>query len=282
MNVHLRERPRISACRAALLALYSLIGFLALFAGHADAKARSSQTRPTIVLVHGAWADGSSWGQVVPRLQRDGYTVDVAANPLRGLPGDANYLRAVLDSISGPIVLVGHSYGGAVISNAATGDPNVKALVYVDAYVPDQNETILQLANAQPGSCLSGNPADVFNAVPYPGALGGDVDLYVKASVFPSCFANGLPAREANALAASQRPLTGSALMGKTATPAWKTIPSWDLIGTKDRVIPPAEQMFMAHRAKAHTVKVPAPHLSMLSNPGAVTSLVLRAAHATG
>jgi pimeloyl-ACP methyl ester carboxylesterase len=261
--------------------LTAVIGMSAWFAGSAAARARPAQAKPTIVLVHGAWADGSSWGQVVPELQREGYTVFVEANPLRGLTSDAAYLAAVLHSISGPIVLVGHSYGGAVITNGAVGDANVKALVYVDAFVPDQGENVLELANAKPGSCLGGNPTSNFNFVAYPGALDGDVDLYVKPSLFPSCFANGLPSSEANQLAAAQRPLTLSAGMAPSGVPAWKTIPSWALVGTKDHVIPPAELTFMARRAHAHVVKVPAPHLSMLAKPAAVTDLIVRAARAT-
>jgi pimeloyl-ACP methyl ester carboxylesterase len=139
-----------------------------------------------------------------------------------------------VNTISGPVVLVGHSYGGAVITNAATTTPNVKALVYVDAFVPDQGETLLQLALAQPGSALGGNPATVFNSVPHPGAPADDVDLYVKQSLFPSAFANDLAPRKVAELAATQRPVTFSALTAPSGPPAWKTIPSRYLVGTID------------------------------------------------
>jgi pimeloyl-ACP methyl ester carboxylesterase len=236
---------------------------------------------PTIVLLHGAWADGSSWDGVVQHLQNAGYTVDVPPNPLRSLPEDSAYLASFLTSITGPTVLVGHSYGGAVITNAATGNPNVKALVYVDAFIPDQGETILQLASAQPGSCIGGDPTQVFNFVPYPGGPTGDVDLYVKQSLFPSCFANGLPAPQAAVLASTQRPLALSALSEPSGTPAWKTIPSWSLVGTADNVLPPAEQLFMSQRAHAHITQLAVPHLAMIARPEAVAGIIIQAAQAT-
>src|SRR5690348_14981642 len=195
--------------------------------------------KPSIVLVHGAWADSSSWDAVVTRLQRDGYTVYVPPNPLLGLRYDSAFLRDFLNTLSGPIILVGHSYGGAVITNAATGDPNVKALVYVDAFAPAQGQTIGQLVSAHPGSCVL--PQANVTAQSYPGAPKGAVDVYIKQSVFGSCMANGLPTREASVLAATQRPLTSIALTQKSGVPAWKTIPSWAVIGTADHAIPPAE-----------------------------------------
>jgi pimeloyl-ACP methyl ester carboxylesterase len=232
-------------------------------AGAARAGAATSQggSKPTVVLVHGAWADSGSWDQVVARLQSRGYTVIAFPNPLRGLPDDSAYLAAFLETISGPIVLVGHSYGGAVITNAATGNANVKALVYVDAFLPAQGETIALR--------------------PYPGAPPGAVDSYVKQSVFPSCFANDLPARTAAVLAATQRPASTVIIGQPSGPPAWAEIPSWALVGTADRVIPPAEQLFMAQRAHAHIVKIKASHLPMVSRPGAVTRLILAAARST-
>ncbi len=196
--------------------------------GKADS---GSAAKPSIVLVHGARADGSSWSRVVSILQHEGFTVYAPPNPLRGLSYDSAYLASFLQSIPGPIILVGHSYAGAVITNAALGNPNVKALVYVDAFVPDQGESVIQLASAPPpsgqsGSCLGGNPK-VFNFVQFPGAPAGDFDLSVKSRLFPSCFANDLPAKRAAVLAASQRPITLSAAPEKSGTPTWKTIPSW-------------------------------------------------------
>jgi pimeloyl-ACP methyl ester carboxylesterase len=234
--------------------------------------------KPTVVLVHGAWADGSSWSKVARRLQRDGYPVKVAANPLRGLASDAAYLAAVLKTIPGPVVLAGHSYGGAVITNAALGLGNVKALVYVDAFIPDQGQSVLQLVASRPGSALGGDPATVFDAVPYPGAPPGDVDLYVKPNVFVGAFGNDLRPAKAAVLAASQRPLTFSAAAEPSGPPAWKTIPSWAVVGTIDRTIPPAAQLDMARHAGARITQIRAGHLSMLSQPDAVQSVIERAA----
>ena len=247
----------------------------------------SPRPKPTIVLEHGAWADASGWAGVIARLQQSGYTVDAPPDPLRGLAYDSSYLSYFLKTIAGPIILVGHSYGGAVITDAATGNPNVKALVYVDAFIPAKGETLLQLVAARPGSCLAGDPADVFNFVPYPGAPAGDVDLYLKATAdgpypgFAECFANGLPASMAAVLAATQRPLAFSAASAPSGDPAWLTIPSWSIIGTADHVLPEAEQLFMSQRANAHITQINAGHLSMISNPGAVTAVIAEAARAT-
>jgi pimeloyl-ACP methyl ester carboxylesterase len=254
-----------------------------------DASARAASpaagtgAKPVIVLEHGAWADGSSWDQVVRNLQGDGYTVYVPPNPLRGVMADSAYLNDFLTqnaNLAGkPVVLVGHSYGGVVTTNAAAGDSQVKALVYVDAFIPAQGDTLRSLTTS--GSCFAADPTAVFDFVPYPGGPAGDVDLYVKQSVFPGCFANGLPAAETAALAATQRPLAASVLDEQSGIPAWATIPSWAVIGTADHVIPPAQQLFMATRAHAHITKINAPHLSMVSNPDTVTRVIEQAARAT-
>lgn len=207
------------------------------------------------------------------------------AQPLRGLSQDAAYLHDFLTqnpALAGqPVVLVGHSYGGAVVTNAAVGDPEVQALVYVDAFIPDQGDTIGGLASAQPGSCLGGSPADVFNPVPYPGGPPGDVDLYIKPNLVPGCFATGLPASQAAVIAVTQRPLTASAFAEPSGPPAWKTIPSWAVIGTADQVIPPAELTFMAKRAGAHITEVNAGHLSMIADPETVAQVIEQAVKAT-
>jgi pimeloyl-ACP methyl ester carboxylesterase len=239
----------------------------------------ASKPKPTIVLVHGAFADGSSWDGVVQRLQHEGYTVDVPPNPLRGLAADAAYLDSYLATVKGPVVLVGHSYGGAVITDAATSDPNVKALVYVDAFVPDQGEFVAELVGT--GSVLAGDPTKLFTFVPYPGAPAGDVDLYVQPSLFGPDFAGDLPSARSAVLAATQRPVAFSALTAPSGVPAWKTIPSWYLVGTEDLVIPPAQQRFMARRAHAHISTIDASHLSLISHPGAVERLIVAAARAT-
>jgi pimeloyl-ACP methyl ester carboxylesterase len=281
---------RLTRLRVLMMAFVLAIAALAISASqltsaHATTTrpAGSAAAKPTIVLVHGAWADSGSWNSVVQRLQHDGYTVDAPPNPLQGLPYDTATLADFLSTISGPIVLVGHSYGGMVITNAATGNANVKALVYDDAYIPAQGDTLQSLTGAQPGSCFAvANPATVFNFVPFPGAPAGVVDAYVKPAVFPGCFANGLPAAEGAMLAATQRPLATSALTDPSGVPAWKTIPSWDVVGTADHVIPPAEQLIMARRAGAHITEIRAPHLSMISSPGIVASVIISAAQAAG
>jgi pimeloyl-ACP methyl ester carboxylesterase len=269
-----------------LAAAVALAGAVVLPAHNVSASVRTagaSPPKPTVVIEAGAWADNSSFAGVVRRLQDDGYTVDVPPNPLQGLTYDSQTLAGFLGTISGPIVLVGHSYGGMVITNAAAGNPNVKALVYVDAYIPAQGDTLLSLTSAQPGSCLAvANPATVFDFAPIPGAPAGDVDAYVKPGVFAACFANGLPAVEGGVLAATQRPLATGTLTDPSGTPAWQTIPSWAVVGTQDHVIPPAEQLFMATRAHAHITEVDAPHLSMISSPGIVTQVIVDAAQATG
>jgi pimeloyl-ACP methyl ester carboxylesterase len=234
--------------------------------------------KPTIVLVHGAWANSASWDGVIRRLQADGYTVDAPPNPLQGLAYDPAWLADFLHSISGPIVLVGHSYGGAVITNAATGDKQVKALVYVDAFAPAQGETLAQLLAAYPGSCAA--PANL-NVVPFPGAPAGVGDAYIKQAVFASCMANGLPASQAQVSEATQSPLATIALTQQSGVPAWKTIPSWAVVGTADHALPLALDLFMAHRAHAHITEVHAPHLSMISDPGTVTNVILQAVRAT-
>jgi pimeloyl-ACP methyl ester carboxylesterase len=230
------------------------------------------------VLEHGAWADSGSWDAVIQQLQADGYTVYAPPNPLQGLTYDSAYLADFLHSISGPIVLVGHSYGGDVINNAATGDTQIKALVYVDAFAPDQGQTLAQLLAAYPGSCAAPQNLTV---VPFPGAPAGVGDAYITQSAFPSCMANDLPARQAQVQAAVQQPLATIALTQPSGVPAWKTIPSWAVVGTTDHTIPPALQLAMAGNAHAHITEVNAPHLSMISHPGVVTSVILQAVHAT-
>jgi pimeloyl-ACP methyl ester carboxylesterase len=261
--------------RTVLAAVVLAVIALAVPSTVAAASTAASQPtpKPTIVLVHGAWADASSWAKVTSRLQRDGYTVLSPPNPLRGLRGDAAYLAAFLQQrTTGPVVLVGHSYGGAVITNAALADPDVKTLVYVNAFVPDEGETILGLQGG------GGDPNVLFDVVQYPGAPAGDVDLYIKTGVFPNAFANDLPAATGAQLATAQRPITFSALQEPSAAPAWKSLPSWYLVGTADNILAPSLQLSMAQRAGSRITTVDASHLSMLSRPDAVEQIIRTAA----
>ncbi|HEX4678732.1 MAG TPA: alpha/beta hydrolase [Gaiellaceae bacterium] len=243
----------------------------------ADIARANAAPKPTIVLVHGAWADASSWNGEVDRLQRDGYLVRAIDNPLRGLTSDAEEVKDFLSTITGPIVLVGHSYGGAVITNAAAGIPNVKALVFVDAAAPDVGETNGQLSGKT--SALSGDPATLFDQVPYAGAPAGAVQYYLKKNVFLHNFASDLPARTAERLWATQRPVATAAFDTASSAAAWKTIPSWYVIGMNDQIITPDSELAMARRAHSHITEVPGgSHLTLISHPADVTRPILAAA----
>ncbi|MGW0087200.1 alpha/beta fold hydrolase [Streptomyces sp. NPDC003393] len=228
--------------------------------------------RPTVVLVHGAFADSSSWNGVIERLRHQGYPVVAPANPLRGLADDAGYLTDFLDSVDGPVVLVGHSYGGAVISQAAADNPKVKALVYIAAFIPEAGESALQLSGRFPGSTLGPNLDPVSTS--------SGTDLYIKADRFHDQFAADVPTPVTDLMAATQRPVTASALEEKATTAAWKSIPSWSLIAAEDLNIPPAAQRFMAERAQAHTTEVSASHAVSVSQPAAVADTIEQAARA--
>ncbi|HEX5193387.1 MAG TPA: alpha/beta hydrolase [Solirubrobacteraceae bacterium] len=269
---------------AAAIAAFAFVAATTNGSAHGEGSriSRSAAvTRPIVVLEHGAWADASSWRRVIARLQHDGYTVYAPPDPLRGLPSDSAYLHAFLTENAAlrgrPVVLVGHSYGGAVITNAAVGVPEVKALVYVDAFIPDQGQSLEELDH---GSCLAGNPAALFDLVPYPGGPEGDVDTYLKRDVVRNCFATGLPAAQAAVIAATQRPLAASALSEPSGPPAWKNVPSWAVVGTADKVIPAMQQLTMAHRAGAHIIEVDAGHLSLISRARTVTRVIEAAARA--
>lgn len=246
--------------------------------GATSAVGADRQARPTIVLEHGAFADGSSWNGVIKELRADGYPVVAAANPLRGPAGDAAALSTVLDHIDGPKVLVGHSYGGNVISEAATGDSQVKALVYVAAFLPAPGETALGLTDKFPGSTLP----DALDPVPYTNPDGTTgTDLYIQQDKFRHQFAADVPRNQADLAAVTQRPIAQAALEEKATTAAWKTIPSWDIITTQDLNIPPAAQRFMAHRAHAHTTEIAASHSVAVSHPHLVATVIEQAAHTT-
>ncbi|MFD6494742.1 alpha/beta fold hydrolase [Streptomyces sp. NPDC059944] len=235
--------------------------------------------KPTVVLVHGAFADASSWSGVTRRLQRHGYTVVAAANPLRDLDGDAAYVSSVLDGITGPVVLVGHSYGGEVITNAAVGHPNVKALVYVAAFAPEQGESGLALTGRFPGSQLGAH----LTVRPFPQTAGGTgSEATVDPAAFRAVFAADVPEGTSAEMASAQRPVALAALAAPSGVPAWETIPSWYLVAGSDQAIPAAAERFMAQRAGAHTTEVKgASHVVMVSHPARTTDLIVQAADAT-
>ena len=231
-------------------------------------------TKPTIVLVHGAFADSSSWNDVINTLLAHNYPVVAASNPLRGLKTDAAELASLLTSIEEPVVLVGHSYGGMLISNAAHGNGQIQALVFVAAFVPDEGETAAQLASHFPGSTLGETLMPV--------ALGdGGTDLYIQQERFHAQFAADLPESQARLMAASQRPITELALNEPSGAPTWKTIPSWFIWGDSDQNIPPAALRWMAERAGGRElVEVAgASHALAVSRAELVADLILRAAH---
>ncbi|MEU9858453.1 alpha/beta hydrolase [Streptomyces sp. NPDC047974] len=257
--------------------LAALVG-AAPASGQAAAGADRHEPKPTIVLVHGAFADASSWSGTIRRLQQAGHPVLAPANPLRGLAEDTAYLRSVLAAVDGPVVLVGHSYGGAVISGAALGDRRVKALAYIAAFTPDKGESAAELAARFPGSTLG----DTVNPRSYPLPGGGTgTELVIEPTKFHRQFAADVPTADAAVMAATQRPVATTALEEEAGEAAWKTIPSWSLIATADKNIPPTAQRWMARRAGSHVTEVDASHAVAVSRPAVVTHVILAAARAT-
>jgi pimeloyl-ACP methyl ester carboxylesterase len=237
-----------------------------------SSAAATHQPKPTIVLVHGAFADGGSWSEVTKKLQRDGYTVVSPAVPLRGIASDTSYLKGVLAGISGPKVLVGHSYGGALITQLAGAATDVKSLVYVAAFVPQAGETIGALNAQFPGSEIN---ETTTNTITYPGG----VDLIMKPDAFRWVFAADLPSRQAAVLASSQRPVAASVFTETVPASAPAGLPKYAVVAGKDRAIAPAAERFMAKRANAKVVEAPgASHLVMLSEPSLVTHTIEQAA----
>ncbi|MCX5493414.1 alpha/beta hydrolase [Kaistia dalseonensis] len=245
------------------------------FALAASAAARAAESKPTIILVHGAFAESSSWDGVLAQLGRDGYHAIAAANPLRGVKSDAQSVSSLIASTEGPIVLVGHSYGGPVITEAANGKSKVKALVYVAAFAPEPGESSASLSVKFPGSTLD----KALLSVPLPE---GGQDLYIRPEKFRAQFAADLPAAEVRLMAATQRPIKAAALAEPSGAASWKTIPSYVIYGSDDRNIPAAVMKFMAERAHAvKTVEIDgASHALMVSHPREVASLIEDAAKA--
>jgi pimeloyl-ACP methyl ester carboxylesterase len=247
-------------------------------AATAPAGKSGSKVKPTIVLVHGGYADSSCWNQTLQHLQAAGYSTICGSNPLRGIPTDAPYIGSLLDSISGPVVLVAHSMGGTVITNAAAGKSNVKALVYVAAFVPDVGETQGDLINKFPGSEVL--PVSV--PVPYTKPDGSTgTDLYLSPDG-QAAFAADISKGAFRLLQATQRPFDADSFIYPTTAAAWRTIPSWGLVAGRDKAIPPAAERFMYSRANARKiVEVPtSSHVAMISHPQVVADLIEDAAKA--
>lgn len=230
--------------------------------------------KPTIVLVHGAFAESASWNSVVDTLADAGQAVIAAANPLRGLAADAAAVGDLVRSVEGPVVLVAHSYGGAVISNVSADAGEITGLVYVNAFAPDPGESCFSLAGLYPGSMLGPGTS---RAVP---RSDGTTDLYIVGDRYHDLFCADASATEAARMAATQRPATQEALGEPSGDrPLWREVPSWFLIGEEDRIIPPELQRFMADRAGARrTLGIPgASHAATVSQPDATTDVILEA-----
>jgi pimeloyl-ACP methyl ester carboxylesterase len=261
---------RKRSIRSLLLAL--LAGALAFLPAAARADGSpDAAPRPTVVLVHGAFADSSSWDGVIQRLQRRGFTVIAAPNELRGIASDAAEVASVLATIPGPIVLVGHSYGGAVITEAAAGNPNVTALVYINAFQLDQGETVGDI-----GARFPDNEINADTTVVRP--IAGDADVYLATPTFREVFAADVPEARTRLMAAEQRPVAASAFAEPSGVATWRTVPSFALVSRQDRAIDPNAERFMARRAGSFTIEIDSSHVAMISHPVVVTDLIARAA----
>jgi pimeloyl-ACP methyl ester carboxylesterase len=231
----------------------------------------------TVVLVHGAFADASSWTGVIPILQAAGVAVLAPANPLRGINHDATYIASVASQVPGPVLLVGHSYGGAVITNAGNRADNVRGLVYVAAFLPDDGETLQALAaqatDSQVGPAL--RPTSYPTSTSSPGA-----EFTIDPASFHEVFCADLPAEQAAIMAVSQRPLAELAFGEATQDPAWKTLATWAIISPNDIVIGPAGERAMAERAGATITEIDASHAMMISQPQAIADVILAAVDA--
>jgi pimeloyl-ACP methyl ester carboxylesterase len=232
-------------------------------------------SRPTVVLVHGAFADSSGWNDVVARLQEEGLQVTAASNPLRGVSHDAAYIASFLGQVPGPVVAVGHSYGGAVITNAAANADNVVGLVYVAAFAPDEGESLLDIEGNSKDSVL----ASALVQLQYPTGEGAEtaVEFAIDPAQFHDAFAADLPAEQTAVMAATQRPAAELAFSEPTGTPAWKRLPSWAVIPTGDKAAGSDVIRNMAQRAGATTTEVDGSHVIMMSKPEVVVDAILAA-----
>lgn len=232
-------------------------------------------SKPTVVLVHGAFADSSSWTGVVAKLRELGYPVVAVANPLRGVESDAAYVADVVNGVSGPVVLAGHSYGGALISRAATSTPNVRALVYIAAFQPDAGESVFELSGRYPGAKLGPETTNVL-------VHDGQPELSIKPEDFAEVFAADVPAATAAIMAVTQRAVAEQALAAPfEGTPAWTKLPSWTLVANQDNAIPAAAQEFMAERASSTVRRIDASHAVAVSQPEVVAEVIVAAATGT-
>jgi pimeloyl-ACP methyl ester carboxylesterase len=267
---------RVSLAALIAAGLSSVLGAQSTFAGIAPpsvaAERESAGARhvalPTIVLVHGAFADGTGWQHVIPILERDGYTVIAVQNALASLAGDVETTKRVIDAQQGPVVAVGHSYGGAVITGAAAGNASVKALVYIAAFAPEANE-----------------PVGAYNEK-YPSALGSALKpdaagfLYIDRAKFRDLFARDVSVTEASVMAAAQKPVIGTAFAASVRQAAWKTIPSWYVVAQEDRAINPELERFYAKRMGAKTTEIKSSHVPFISHPAEIARLIEQAASA--
>ncbi|WP_329454843.1 alpha/beta fold hydrolase [Streptomyces sp. NBC_01497] len=265
MRIRIPRRVAIAAGALTLLGASAVPSVAA-----ATDRSSDASPKPTVVLVHGAWADSSSWAGVMERLRKDGYPVRAIANPLQGLTSDSAYLSSYLATIDGPVILAGHSYGGAVITNAAASDPEVKALVYVAGFIPVKGETVGDLA------ARSSSPIPLIST-PVPGGT----DVSIDPAHFRDVFAGDVNTTTAADLAAEQRPANTRAVTDASASEGFRSIPSWSLITTQDHAISPDVQRFMSQRAGAHIEKVSSSHAVMVSHPSAVTRVIEDADHGT-
>jgi pimeloyl-ACP methyl ester carboxylesterase len=241
---------------------------LTALVGLAAPTAASPAAKPTIILVHGAFADAAGWGRVIPILQHDGYQVVAVENPLQSLDGDVANTKRVVEDQAGPVVLVGHSYGGAVITGAAAGNLNVKALVYLAAIVPDAGEPVAAFLDKYPTDLGQAQKVD----------KGGFVSI--DPGKFRQVFAADLPAAEAAIAAATQKPIAAAAFGASVPVAAWKTIPSWYVVSKQDHALSPDLERFYAKRINARTSELDASHVAFISHPKEIAAVIEQAAGA--
>ncbi|WP_406044575.1 alpha/beta hydrolase [Micromonospora sp. NBC_00898] len=238
----------------------------------------SSGGNVTVALIHGAFADSSSWNGVVERLQAAGVTVTCIPNPLRGIAEDAAYAASALKQISGPVVAVGHSYGGAVITNAAPQVDNVVGLVYVAAFAPDEGETLMEIEGDSKDSVLT----SALVTHTYPTAKGTEQEFSIDPAKFQDAFASDVSPKDAAVMAATQRPVSALAFSEKSGPPAWKNLPAWSVVATGDKAAGSDVVRSMAQRAKATITEEEGSHVIMVSKPQVVADVIMQAVAAAG